>query len=104
MTPSRRWVECGTAATIRMCSFAPPLSVVSSRRGLSLAARAGRAYGATRTSSETLASLSAGEGVMPNMAGAHELTEVSSRVYPGLDRKAGDSNWVDRAGGLPGYI
>lgn len=29
---------------------------------------------------------------------------VSSKVYPSLDRKPGDSNWVDKAGGLPDYI
>lgn len=28
----------------------------------------------------------------------------SSRVYPGLDRKPGKSNWVDKTGGLPSYI
>lgn len=32
------------------------------------------------------------------------LDLVSSAVYPGLDRKPGVSNWVDRAGGLPSYI
>lgn len=29
---------------------------------------------------------------------------VSSRVYPGLERKPGKQNWVDYAGGLPSYI
>lgn len=33
-----------------------------------------------------------------------EISEVSSRVYPGLERKPGKQNWVDYAGGLPGYI
>jgi hypothetical protein len=28
----------------------------------------------------------------------------SSRIHPGLDRKPGESNWVDKAGGLPSYI
>lgn len=28
----------------------------------------------------------------------------SSAVYPGLERKAGKSNWVDAVGGLPSYI
>ena len=32
------------------------------------------------------------------------LSEVSSKVYPSLDRKPGESNWVDQAGGLPSYI
>lgn len=31
------------------------------------------------------------------------IEEVSSRVYPGLDRSP-KKNWVDRAGGLPSYI
>lgn len=35
---------------------------------------------------------------------AEELEEVSSKVYPSLERKPGKSNWVDEAGGLPGYI
>lgn len=29
---------------------------------------------------------------------------VSSTVYPGLERKPGVQNWVDRVGGLPSYI
>lgn len=32
-----------------------------------------------------------------------ELQEVSSKVYPGLDRSPKE-NWVDKAGGLPSYI
>lgn len=32
------------------------------------------------------------------------LQEVSSRVYPKLERVPGKQNWVDHAGGLPSYI
>lgn len=32
-----------------------------------------------------------------------EITLVSSKVYPGLD-KSPKENWVDKAGGLPSYI
>jgi peptidoglycan hydrolase-like protein with peptidoglycan-binding domain len=32
------------------------------------------------------------------------LQEVSSSVYPKLERKPGKQNWVDYAGGLPSYI
>ena len=38
------------------------------------------------------------------MSDPFDIEEVSSRVYPTLDRKPGDSNWVDAAGGLPDYI
>lgn len=31
-------------------------------------------------------------------------TSHSSKTHPGLDRKPGVSNWVDKAGGLPEYI
>ncbi len=30
--------------------------------------------------------------------------EHSSKVHPGLDRKPGKSNWVDKVGGLPDFI
>jgi hypothetical protein len=33
-----------------------------------------------------------------------ELQEVSSRVYPDLERVPGKQNWVDKTGGLPSYI
>ena len=32
------------------------------------------------------------------------LSEVSSKVYPSLERVPGKQNWVDKAGGLPSYI
>ena len=34
----------------------------------------------------------------------NELQEVSSRVYPDLERVPGKQNWVDKTGGLPSYI
>jgi peptidoglycan hydrolase-like protein with peptidoglycan-binding domain len=34
----------------------------------------------------------------------NSLQEVSSTVYPKLERVPGKQNWVDRAGGLPNYI
>ena len=33
-----------------------------------------------------------------------ELQEVSSRVYPDLERVPGKQNWVEKTGGLPSYI
>ena len=42
---------------------------------------------------------------MSDTAEMDEIGKVSSRVYPGLERKkGGPDNWVERAGGLPSYI